>query len=70
MDTYAYEEHVISNVMFRFNTLQRESDIENAVFYEKLVHDDYDAAVDGGNFLVEETQVLTVIISPFTSRAA
>lgn len=57
MDTYAYEEHVISNVMFRFNTLQRESDIEKAVFYEKLVHDDYDAAVGGGNFLVEESQV-------------
>ena len=46
-DAYNYEEHEISKVYFRFNTLQRECDIPNAVFYDKLESDDYDVNPTG-----------------------
>lgn len=45
-DPYNYTETEISKVMFRFNTLQRETvystSAASVLFYHKLVHDDYD----------------------------
>lgn len=57
-DAYNYEEHEISKVYFRFNTLQRECDIDDAFFYDKFEYDDYDVDANGRSigFSVKEDE--------------
>lgn len=59
-DPYNFTEVELSNVLFRFNTLQRETIYgttgESAFFYDKLKYDDYDLDENGNlrGFEVEE----------------